>query len=129
MALVFSGCAIQKPIPLSPDFYDKQGKKVGILVTEAPKAATSYTGSIGLLDYAIIAGVNSGLDKYLETLSFPEYEEFTKSLKAPLEKKGFQVVMIEKKLTKKERESLKQPQEGVSKTISQSIRKNMVLII
>ncbi|PWK53903.1 hypothetical protein [Pleionea mediterranea] len=115
LSLLLIGCgSMQKPIPITKSFYNNSGKTIGVLHTQAPEAETHYTGSIGLLDYAIIAGVNSDLDKHLRSLSFTEYKSFINSLKPELEKKGFKVVLIESTISIEEAEKLKSPSKGIS---------------
>lgn len=110
------GCASQQqPIALESSFYESTGKNIGILRTESPVATTVYTGSIGLLDYAVISAVNSGLDAHLATLTFSEYESFIDKLSASIGKAGFNVTVIDKPLTIQEAKDLKYPKEGISK--------------
>lgn len=115
LLLALYGCAaVQKPIHLSSETLSQKDKRIGLLYTEPAKATTSYTGSIGLLDYAIIASANQGLDKHLETLKFPEYEDFIRTIKEDIEKNGGEIVIIDTPLTRASAEELKAPKEGKS---------------
>ena len=115
LLLSLIGCAaMQEPIPLSSNIFDDKNQKIGLIYTDIPKAETVYTGSIGLLDYAIIAGTNDGLDKHLATLSFPEYEEFIKSISENLANKGLDLVLVDAPLTRESAKELKRPTEGKS---------------
>jgi hypothetical protein len=109
------GCATtQKPIPFSSTVFN-ENKKIGIVYTAVPKATTSYTGSIGLLDYAVISAANEGLDSYLATLTFPEYDQFQSALAESLTSKGINLIEIKEPITREKAKNLKRPSEGKSK--------------
>jgi hypothetical protein len=115
LLLSLIGCAsIQEPISLSSNVFDDRNIKVGLIHTEIPTAETIYTGSIGLLDYAIIAGTNEGLDDHLATLSFPEYKEFITSIEETLEDKDLDLIVVDTPLTRESAKGLKRPTEGKS---------------
>jgi hypothetical protein len=134
LLLSLIGCAtIQAPIPLSSNVFDYKTKKIGIIYTDIPKAETVYTGSIGLLDYAIISATNNSLDKHLATLSFPEYETFVKSIRENLENNGLDLVLVDPPLNRKAAKGLKRPTEGQSKndfsTQQSKYNLDMILLI
>ncbi len=118
ISLIFTivGCvSVQPPIPMSNTVFEDSNKRVGLLYTDKPIAETAYTGSIGLLDYAIISGANSGLDDHLATLEFPEYDEFIELISNKLKTKNITLVVIEDTLTSESANNLKSPSEGISK--------------
>ncbi|HWV14665.1 MAG TPA: hypothetical protein VN030_04475 [Cellvibrio sp.] len=112
--LATTGCATaQKPISfnLNPD----ANRTIGIVQVEAPVPAAQYTGSIGLLDLAIIATANSGLNAHLKTQKFDgDYKELPKNLKTILENKGYKVVLIDKSIDIKAASKYKEYKNGVN---------------
>ncbi len=115
LLLTLIGCAtVQQPMPLSSNIFNDT-KRVGVVFTEAPTAETQYLGDIGLLDYAIISSANTGLDEYLATLPFDEYQELQNSIVTKLKNKGVNIVVIDKAISSEERKNLKSPSEGKSK--------------
>jgi hypothetical protein len=94
MTLLATGCvSVQEPVPLQP--IANQTAKVGVMYVEAVPAETQYTGSIGLLDYAIIAGVNKSLDTYLKSLTFEDYPVLVNEVTSKLQAKGFNAQLID----------------------------------
>ncbi|MDM7861532.1 hypothetical protein QTP81_13095 [Alteromonas sp. ASW11-36] len=115
--VVLSGCvSTQEMITVDEASLSNNEVVVGIILTEAPLAETFYTGSIGLLDYAIIAGVNSTLDKHLNSLVFDDYPKIAQQLQTVLHNKGVNTLLIETPIALKEAEKLKRPSKGKSKT-------------
>jgi hypothetical protein len=116
MVLLLSlvGCAsVQKPVSFNavPD----EKRSIGIVQVEAPDAAAAYTGSIGLLDLAIISAANGGLNKHLKAQKFTaDYQELPKDLKKILEAKGYKTVLIEKPISLKAAAKFKSPKNGVN---------------
>ncbi|MFO1370388.1 MAG: hypothetical protein U1F46_15455 [Marinagarivorans sp.] len=109
------GCAtVQKPIAfdLKPD----PSKTIGIVKVAAPEAAAQYTGSIGLLDLAIISGANAGLNKHLKTQSFAgDFQKLPQDVTNILKAKGFKVSLIEQDIDQKEAAKLGTPSNGAIK--------------
>lgn len=114
---LITGCTPMQPnIALSSNAHqDLNGKTVAIVKVSAPEAETHYTGQIGLLDYAIIAGVNSGLDKHLKSLTFDSYDTIETKVQEALNKKGFTTKLISPHLAFEVGEDFKMPTEGKSK--------------
>ena len=115
--MVLSGCvSTQQPITVDEAALSNEEVVVGIILTEAPVAETFYTGSIGLLDYAIIAGVNSTLDEHLSTLEFDDYPLIGQQLQAVLQEKGVNTKLIEQPIALEQAEKFKSPKESKTQT-------------
>ncbi len=113
---ILAGCAsTQAPIKMSSQVFNNKDAVIGIVSTEMPEAAAQYTGSIGLLDLAIISGANSSLNKHLEKLSFEEYQELPQIIKASLDKNELSVKIIEKQISLDDAGDLERPKKGMSK--------------
>ncbi|SET68372.1 hypothetical protein SAMN05216326_1624 [Nitrosomonas marina] len=93
----------------------QQNAKVGLLITQLPKAWAGYTGSVGMLDYAIISAANRSLNKHLETLNFEEeFKFFSNQIKVILEEKGFSVILIDEFMPFEFALKLKAHENGIS---------------
>lgn len=111
LSLVVGCVSLPDPVPFSMPKVDET--KLGIVLVEQSEASATYTGSIGLLDLAIISAANSSLNKHLKTLSFDDYQALPVTLKESLESKGYDVV-IKKQLSLDEGKKLKLPKNGQS---------------
>ncbi|MDZ7925442.1 MAG: hypothetical protein U5M23_15650 [Marinagarivorans sp.] len=110
---LFAGCAsIPATIPFTAPV--KADAKIGILLSENSKASANYTGSIGLLDLAIIATANSKLNKHLGELKFTSFDEMGTKIEAMLDEKGFDASVIETRLDNKTANKLKTHKDGTS---------------
>ena len=115
LLLALTGCVvIQEPIPLSPTFYQNTHKTVGILKIEPPKASVSFSGSLGVLEYLIVEGINSNLNDFLSKIIFPEYNNGINSIADDLKTAGFNTVMIKKPISREALSNLKDPSNGNS---------------
>lgn len=112
--LATTGCAtVQKPI--SFNLHPDANRSIGIVQVDSPVPAAQYTGSIGLLDLAIISTANSGLNAHLKTQKFDgDYKDLPKSLKTILESKGYKVVLIEKSIDSKTAGKFKEYKNGAN---------------
>lgn len=110
--LLASGCA-SIPTPIDYRGVSKEQARIGIALSEPSKATTSYYGQIGLLDYAIIAGMNSGLDDYLASLSFEDYQSLTTDIQSIVSAQGHLPVVIEPAMSREEATKLKSHKDGV----------------
>lgn len=111
------GCvAVQQPISFSLSPETAKGS-IGIVQVESPVPGAQYTGNIGLLDLAIIAAANGGLNKHLKQQDFAaDYQKLPTELQGILEAKGYKVVMIDKDINTKVAAKFKAPVKGVNKT-------------
>ncbi|MBU2707856.1 hypothetical protein KCM76_17815 [Zooshikella marina] len=116
ISFIVTGCVSHQPtVNFSDSFLEKKGKTVGIARTKTIEAETTYTGSIGLLDYGIISAVNSGLDNHLKTLEFPEYTSLQNEIAKLLKEKGLSVIIIEDPIDK-EKFKIKTSENGKNTT-------------
>lgn len=113
LVLLASGCAtVSQPINYSG--VTEENARIGILLAEPADATTAYTGQIGLLDYAIIAGMNDGLDEYLATLTFDDYLNLPSELATIVSKQGQTPIIIEPRMSLEKSKELKAHKDGIS---------------
>ena len=110
------GCAsVQQPV--SFNLKPESNLSIGVVQVASPEPGAQYTGNIGLLDLAIIAAANGGLNKHLKTQEFAsDYQSLPKEVGKILESQGYKVVMIDKDIDAKAGAKFKNPQKGVNKT-------------
>lgn len=110
------GCAsVQQPV--SFNLKPEPSSSIGVVQVASPEPGAQYTGSIGLLDLAIISAANGGLNKHLKTQEFgADYQSLPKEVGKILESQGHKVVMIEKDIDLKVAAKFKAPQKGLNKT-------------
>lgn len=110
------GCAsVQQPV--SFDLKPESNLSIGVVQVAPPEPGAQYTGNIGLLDLAIIAAANGGLNKHLKTQEFAnDYQSLPKEVGNILESKGYKVVVIDKDIDIKSAAKFKAPQKGINKT-------------
>lgn len=113
--IIATGCvSVQETIPFKP--FKNTEASVGVMYVEPVPAETQYTGSIGLLDYAIIAGVNSSLDEYLKTLTFEDYPLLASSVTDKLKEKGYNARLVETPISLEIAKKIDAPKENVNKS-------------
>lgn len=97
LVLGVTACATtpQPPVDLPAAYWSGNNAKIGVLKATPRQAAAVYTGSIGILDYAIISATNSSLTSHLETLDLSEFDDVEKSIHTTLKDKGLNVVTID----------------------------------
>lgn len=102
LAIVFtvlfaSGCAhVQPPISLPSTYLANNAKPtIGVVKASTPTARTVNTGSMGLLDYAIVAAMNASLTDHLESLDLSEFSDLHTLMIEKLKADGFKVVFID----------------------------------
>ncbi len=93
---------------------DIKDVKVGILLAEPVQADTFFTGSIGLLDLAIIYGMNQSLRDHLKTLDFKGFSKAGTGFAGILEEKGFVAELIEQPMSREAASKLKLHENGKS---------------
>lgn len=120
---IATGCvSVQEPIPFKP--MTNTNATVGVMYVEPVPAETQYTGSIGLLDYAIIAGVNSSLDEYLKSLTFEDYPLLASLVADKLKEKGFNARLIDTPVSLELAKKIDAPKENVNKSDFKPLIKN-----
>lgn len=114
---ITTGCAsLPEPVAFSAPL--EKDAKIGIIIAQPHEAAAQYTGSIGLLDLAIISAANGKLNDHLKTLTFDEYYKIPGILKDSLESKGYTVSISEQQLSAKLAQKYKLPSKGISKNLA-----------
>ncbi|HAT42467.1 MAG TPA: hypothetical protein DCS87_12215 [Rheinheimera sp.] len=109
--LVLTGCAaVQQDVRFQSA--GLENKSVVVVKGQLPAAETQYTGSIGLLDYAIVSAANAGLDKHLKTLTFAEFDQVYSVIETQLKKNKANVSFEAKSLDRKAIEKIKAPKNG-----------------
>ena len=93
---------------------DTKNIKVGVLLAEPKQADTFFTGSIGLLDLAIIYGMNESLREHLKTLEFKGFSKVGTGFTDILKEKGFVAELIEQPMPRAEANKLKLHENGKS---------------
>jgi len=93
LAIALIGCAATPtgPIPLSSTVIAKHEGRVGVIMSELPKANTSFPGASCLLCLAAASVANSSLTTHAHTLSTEEVASYRANLIEALRKKGFEV--------------------------------------
>lgn len=114
--LVFStvGCV---SIPAAIDLDARENPKdikVGVLLAEPKQAEPFFTGSIGLLDLAVIYGMNTSLNDHLKTLEFKSFSKVSAGFASILKEKGYIVDIIDKPLPRADVSKLKLHENGKS---------------
>lgn len=94
---LISGCASNPitPLSLSGDFYQTQGKKIGVYFDDLPETNTTFPGAGCLLCLAAAATANSSLTKHVKTLPNEELKTIKDEVKNVLADKGMQVISID----------------------------------
>lgn len=114
LLLLVTACATPPPTISFTEPASKEAK-IAVVYVEPQKSRANYTGNIGLLDFAIIAAANSGLNNHLEGLSFDDYIQLPKDLSAALIEKGYSAVVAEKPMPIDLAKKLKNHKQGVSR--------------
>ncbi len=114
LAVLTVGCV---SIPAAIDLDATENSKdikVGVLLAEPKQAETYFTGSIGLLDLAVIYGMNKTLGEHLKTLEFKGFSEVGAGFASVLEEKGYNVDVIDKPIPRAAASKLKLHEKGKS---------------
>ncbi|MCE2916650.1 MAG: hypothetical protein ACOVOT_16700 [Rubrivivax sp.] len=86
-----------KPVELAPDFFASKAKsgRIGVAVSEFPKADTQFPGAYCLLCLAVASGAHSKLTDHVRTLSTDDLKPMQANLAELLRKRGMDVVVID----------------------------------
>ena len=100
LGLIATGCAthVQEPVELKPAAITTQGTRVGVVMTDLPKANTYFPGAGCLLCMATAEMANSSLTKHTKTLTLEDLPTLKDQAAALLRKKGLAVTVISDKL-------------------------------
>ena len=95
---ILCGC-VTAPKPIAFSTHPQENTKIGVLLSEHPKAGALYTGSVALLDWGIIEAANVSLNKHLKTLSFDDdHHLFFEQAEAVLRKRGYLVEIVNERM-------------------------------
>lgn len=95
--VVLAGCAgpVQAPLPLANDYFTAQKPgRVGVLVTDLPKADTFFPGADCLLCMAAASMANSSLTDHTRTLGTDDLKPLKEDLVKLLRDRGVDAVVI-----------------------------------
>jgi len=96
--ILISGCvtAPQVPVSLSDTYWEKTGKKLGLIIGPIEKPGLYMEGDVRLLDYAINAGAMSSVTSHFESLDTSDYEKINKEVRDIFTARGMLVVNFPK---------------------------------
>ncbi|TAK72072.1 MAG: hypothetical protein EPO11_10490 [Gammaproteobacteria bacterium] len=89
IAFIFlAGCASERNIQLSDNFWQNKQQKIAVATTKAPTPQFYRVGQQGLLDVAINNSMNKDLDKRLERIDLDWYQQLPVSFSDQLKKRN-----------------------------------------
>jgi hypothetical protein len=100
LAVFATGCAhhVQEPVEMKAAAVSTQGTRVGVLMTDLPKANTFFPGAGCLLCMATAEMANSSLTKHTKTLALEDLPTLKDQAATLLRKKGLVVTVISDKI-------------------------------
>jgi hypothetical protein len=102
-AAVLAGCAapVQLPVNLAPDYFattTAKGGRIGVVMSELPKADTAFPGAYCLLCLGVANVAHTQMNKEVQSFSTADLAPLPGELVALLQKQGFNAVLITDKL-------------------------------
>lgn len=89
LSVILVGCSATR-IQVDKEFWTKnKSDKIGIVITQRPKAGAYKVGSQGLLDMAINKAMSSTLEKFLNTFNINDFNAIKDTFKTKLNAAGF----------------------------------------
>jgi uncharacterized protein (UPF0335 family) len=96
LALLLTGCATaQKPVSLSPSFWENRQQTVAVAVTTSTPPTATMLGQQGLLDIIVNRGNAKSLIEFLEKMEIARLKNVAKEFADQLTARGFRVKTIE----------------------------------